>query len=249
MRFTLGYSIWNKVDMLTWLLEGIVANYSPTNTDIVFHFDACVDQSETVIDMLIPYWLHQRGKWAPEQITKLVSATEVRELGGHNRILTHFMERQENDFCIIAQDDQHFLSTPCPFLEKVAATYGDKLGLIGGRDAYTANYTNFTGSMWSESNVKRRVRHGEFVPLPYMNSGPVVYNRNLVSKVGYLDDGFLAYYVWDDYGARAHKLGFVNGVMGMDLIHAKFGRAMGTTWLSSAADLNRLRSKHGWGVI
>ena len=247
MKFTLGYSVWNKVDMLSWLLEGIINNFSPTNTEVVFHFDACTDGSDVAFDSLTPYWLMQRGGFKPEQIHKLVSPAEVREVGGHNALIKWFMERQQSQFLIVAQDDQHFKNTPCPFLESLAGMYGKSLGLIGGRDGYGVGYSNFTGSTWSESTVQRRLRHGEFVQLPYMNSGPIVYNARLISEVGLLDEEFRAYYVWDDYGHRAIQKGFVNGVMGMDLIHAKFGRVKATEWCDwSGHDIALRQKKHGF---
>ena len=247
MKFTLGYSIWNKIDMLSWLLEGIINNFSPTNTEIVFHFDACTDASDVAFDSLTPYWLMQRGGFKPEQIHKLVSPTEVREVGGHNALMRWFMEHQPSAFLIVAQDDQHFTKNPCPFLEDLAQRYGSQMGLIGGRDGYGIGYSNFTGSTWSESTVQRRLRHGEFAELPYLNSGPVVYNPKLIEQVGLLDDNFKAYYVWDDYGHRALQKGFVNGVMGMDLIHAKFGRVKATEWCDwSGHDVSLRQHKHGW---
>jgi hypothetical protein len=246
MKFTIGYTVWNKVDMVSWLLEGIINTFSPADTEVVFHFDACTDGSDAAFDSLVPYWLMRRGGFRPEQIHKIVSRAEVREVGGHNALMHWFMERQ-GQFLIVAQDDQQLKSPPCPFIEKLAKTYGKDLGLIGGRDGYGVGYTNFTGSQWSESAVQHRLGHGEFVALPYMNSGPIVYNARLISEVGFLDEEYRAYYVWDDYGHRALQKGFVNGVMGMDLIHAKFGRVKATEWCDwSGHDLALRQQKHGF---
>lgn len=84
-----------------------------------------------------------------------------------------------------------------------------------------------------------------------MNSGPIVYNAQLVSAVGLLDDKFNAFYVWDDYGHRALQKGFVNGVLGMDVTHAKFGRCKGSELYDpkdkyAAKDLARRKAKHGF---
>lgn len=246
MNYVIGYSVWNKRDMLSWLLDGIHDVFTPDNTTVVFHFDACSDNSDRVFDSLADFWLVRRG-WPKEKIHKLVSDVEVRELGGHNNVIDWFMTNQPQDFLIMAQDDQRLTADPRPHLERLAAQYGNRLGLIGGRDGYGMNYSNFTGSMWSESQVQRRVRHGEFVPLPYQNSGPNVYNPNLINRVGKLDPEFRAYYVWDDYGHRAMQLGFVNGVMGMDLIHAKFGICTATQWCDySGQDMARRQAKHGF---
>ncbi len=245
MKHLLGYSVWNKVDMIAWLLEGLANNFSPANTEIAFHFDTCVDGSIESFDCCVQYWLLNRG-WKPEQIHKLVSTTETREVGGHNKLMELFM-RTSCDFLIVAQDDQRWnTGTVLADLERLAGHYGERLGLVGGRDGYTANYGNFTGSQWSESAVQRRLGYGEWVELPYQNSGPNVYTRPLVEKVGMLDDQFRAYYVWDDYGARAIKAGFVNGILGMNVTHAKFGRVRATQWVDySGQDRARLTTKHG----
>jgi hypothetical protein len=244
MRFMVGYSVWEKQDMIGWLLEGIVKSFDPAKTDIVFHFDACADASEANYDAMAGHYLWRYGKWLPQQTQKISSSVEVREVGGHNRLIQHFMN-SNCDMLIVAQDDQRFLKDVCPHLEALHARYGDRLGIVGGRDAYYANYGGFVGSRWSESLVNERVDHGQFVERPYMNSGPVAYTRKVVESVGLLDEEFRAYYVWDDYGARAKANGFVNGVMGMDVIHAKFGRTKATEWCDwSAQDLARLHAKH-----
>jgi hypothetical protein len=243
MKIMVGYTVWNKVDHLVWLLEGIIDNFSAAEADVAFHFDACIDQSDVAIDSLVPYWLHERGGFKPEQFTKIVSNPEVREVGGHNKIIQLGLEKG-CDFIVIAQDDQRFNRPITGFLRELRQQYGDELGVITGRDAYTSHYGNFTGSFWSASILHRRISHGEFVQLPYLNSGPVVYNPNLIRKVGLLDEQFVANYVWDDYGARATQGGFKNGVLGMDITHAKFGRLTASTWLDGAVDMARLRMKH-----
>ena len=245
MKTLLGFSVWNKVDMIAWLLDGIQRNFDPETTDIVFHFDACTDGSQEAWNSCIQWWLGIKGQWNMANVHALASTTEVREVGGHNRILNFFMAG-DYDLCLIAQDDQHFDAPPMRYLQNAAAKFPN-LGIVGGRDAYGRGYSRFTGSHWSESTVDRRVFHGEFVPLPYMNSGPVAYTRKVVEQCGLLDEEFRAYYVWDDYGQRALDKGFISGVMGMDLTHAKFGRVKATEWSDwSAHDLALRQKKHGW---
>jgi len=235
--------------MMAWLLEGVQQHFDPGTTDVVFHFDACEDGSQEAFNSCYPYFLLQHG-WKQEQVHALASPKVVGELGGHNAILDLFMA-ENYAMCLIAQDDQHFTANPAHFLKIQLNKFGDRLGIIGGRDGYDVGYSNFTGSHWSASNVQRRVCHGEFVPLPYMNSGPIAYTRKVVERVGKLDPEFIAYYVWDDYGHRARKLGFVNGVMGMDLIHAKFGRIKASVesfigGQAAAHDLALRQAKHGF---
>lgn len=250
MNFVIGYSVWNRRDMLSWLLDGIYDTFTPNDTEVVFHFDACTDESDRVFPSLAKSWLVDRENgWPASKIHTLISTSEVREVGGHNRILDWWMTGQPTDdsLCIIAQDDQRFTANVRPHLEALYAKYGRRLGLIGGRDGYGVGYSNFTGSMWSESAVERRLSHGEFAERPYQNSGPNVYNPTLVKTIGLLDEEFRAYYVWDDYGHRALKNGFVSGVMGMDLIHRKFGICKATEWTDwSGHDMARRQMKHGF---
>lgn len=244
MKALVGVTFWNKRDHLVWLLEGIIENFSPEDTEVAFHFDACTDESELAFDSLVPYWLLKRGGFQPEQVHKLVSNPEVREVGGHNQLIQLGLARQ-CEFIVVAQDDQRFNQPLRNSLLHLKKTYGDRLGVVTGRDAYGAGYSNFSGSFWTESNVSRKLQHGEFLERPYLNSGPIVYNSNLIAKVGLLDSLFRSHYLWDDFGARAHKAGFVNGVLGMDITHAKFGRMTASTWTDASADLARLRAKHG----
>lgn len=244
MKLLVGYSVWNKVDMISWLLEGVSQNFDPATTDVAFHFDDCTDDSIEAFDSMVPYWLLKRGGFKPEQVHKIVSAVEVREVGGHNKLLRLALEKG-CDNMVIAQDDQRFNKPLADIIFHNARVLSTLCGVFTGRDAYDACYTNFTGSAWSESPVQHRLTHGMVVHKPYMNSGPIVYNANVLDKVGFLDEHYRAHYVWDDYGARAHKAGLINGVIGMDVIHAKFGRMKATTWVDSSADLARLHALHG----
>jgi len=66
--------------------------------------------------------------------------------------------------------------------------------------------------------------------------------------VGYLDEEFTAFYVWDDYCLRAEKAGMVNAVIGVDLSHQKIGRGGASNFYVpsiSKHDLGRLHTKHG----
>lgn len=244
MRHMIGYSIWNKVDHIVWLLEGIASHFDPAQTEVAFHFDTCEDGSIEAFDTCVTYWLLNRG-WKPEHVHKIVSTTVTHEVGGHNRLIDRFMA-SNCDFLTVAQDDQHFNGSHVASLESLAARYGSRLGLVGGRDGYDWGYQRFVGSLWSESAVQQRLQHGEWAERPYQNSGPNIYSRQLIEKVGKLDEKFTAFYVWDDYGHRSKNLGFVNGILGMNMTHAKFGRMRASVWNdASGADLARLRALHG----
>ncbi len=247
MRHVVAYSVWNKVDMISWLLDGIVRNFDPATTEVVFHFDVCSDDSINAFCAMTDFWLtSKKFKWTLLKADP--SGPQVREIGGHNSILKHCLANTDAQFITIAQDDQHFNQPIASHLEQLAERYGDRLGVIGGRDGYDWGYGRFAGSFWSESALQERLAHGEWRERPCLNTGPLVYPRKVVETVGYQDSEFMAYYVWDDYALRALKSGFVNGVMGMDLTHAKFGRVSSTWWAvtgeHAAHDIALVKRKH-----
>ena len=246
MKYIVAYSVWNKIDMLTWMLEGITENFNPADTEVVFHFDVCSDDSIIAFHALKDYWLARLG-FKHKILVADQKGPQLREVGGHNKILHYMMEETDAQSVIIAQDDQRFNQPIVAHLDKLDQHYGNRLGVITGRDGYYWQFQKTAGSFWSDTYppVQIRLAHGEWQERPCMNTGPLVYNRNVVSKVGYQDELFWAYYSWDDYALRAKNAGFVNGVLGMDITHAKFGRIT-STWLSphSNEDLARLKQKH-----
>jgi hypothetical protein len=251
MKYIVAYSVWNKVDMLAWLLSGVVENFNPADTEVVFHFDACSDDSVAAFEAVAGYWLTRPG-FRYKVIVTDPSGPQAREVGGHNKILRYAMEETDAEFIIIAQDDQRFNKPIVDHLVRLSDTYGDTLGVITGRDGYEWGYAQLAGSFWSESaGLLTRLQHGDWLERSCLNTGPLVYTRNVVTKTGYQDEQFCAFYAWDDYALRAKKLGFVNGVLGMDITHAKFGRVTATWWYdgewkgTGGKDMDRLKQKHG----
>jgi hypothetical protein len=264
MKLFVGYSIWNKVDMVVWLLDGIVRYFDPNQVELGFVFDTCEDDSVDVFHTSKDWWLVRNGfKFQVEtwdRTLRAVSTGEqswlkpfetsapIREVGGHNRLLKMFLA-SDCDMAVIAQDDQQFARPVYADYLGLDEKYGDRLGIVGGRDGYFQFFRDMASSKWSESSSHERLAYGEFRERPFFNSGPVGYPRKLVETIGLLDDQFTAYYVWDDYGARARAAGFQSVILSTHVIHAKFGRTKATVFTdASAADIARLRSKHG-GVM
>ena len=74
-----------------------------------------------------------------------------------------------------------------------------------------------------------------------------MYFRHLVETVGRLDTEYYKFaYIETDYAARAHYAGFINGAMGMDIVHTVFGviPSSDPRYYDTAADLERLNSKY-----
>ncbi len=231
MKLYLGYPIFGKPDMLSWLMEGIIESFSPPDTELGFFFDTDHGGIDQAFEHMRAFWLHYMGKpelnasTMPFKYEAWKTMTEVREVGGHNEILRRFLA-SDCDLCLIPQDDIRFLAPIKHHLEHLMKTVGPSLGMIGGREGYEEGFTNIAGSLWADSNPGPSLwlKHGEFAYRSMFNSGPVAYPRAVVEKVGLLDEEFTAWHVWEDYGLRCLAAGFKNVVMGMDVRHAKFGR-------------------------
>ncbi len=220
MKYMLGVPVWNKVDMLSWLLDGIRRHCDHKRCEVVFYFDACTDSCQHAYDLMRDFFLVNHGF----KNFSFSGNEEVGEVGGHCRLIERFMATN-CDVLIVPQDDQRLEANLLPCVDALFEKHGDGVGVIGGRDGFFRGYKNMCSSEWSESaDCVTRLKHGEYVARPYVNSGPVIYNRRLIEKIGMPDREFKAFYVWDDYAERASRAGFSNFVMGMDVTHGKFGR-------------------------
>jgi hypothetical protein len=254
MKILLGYHIWCRADMLAYLLDGIVENFDPGNTELAFVLDAPKDGTDQAFEHMESFWLEHRGfKFYPYDLgyetaprkpfkyTVFKPDKEVREVGGHNILLRHFVERTDCDVLVAPQDDERFNRPIHAEVQRVLEAYGPSLGIIGSRDGYSVRgEPNLASSFWSRSEAPlpdRRtwLKHGEFVERDHMNSGPISYPRHVVGRVGYLDEGFTAWCVWEDYGQRCVDAGLKNVVLGLDVTHAQFGRKQ-HSWFYDAVD-------------
>jgi len=240
-----GYTIWNKVDMIAWLLGGIVNNF-PKGTHVGFCFDNCTDDSEAAFDAMRGYWLDRRGFI----VHKLAPPVTVGLVGGTNILLDIFMGT-DCDICFTPQDDQRIENPVHLDLERLMAAYGPRLGGVGCRDGFYAGYASPVCSRWSTSGLPyapQRLETGEWAERPYYNDGPVAYPRHLVSAIGKLDAGFGGFYVWCDYGGTAEKAGFKNVILGGEVTHACWGRFTPSKFAVDGVmannDLARLKDKH-----
>ncbi len=245
LRYMVGYPVWCKRDMLAWLIDGIRRSFDPKRTEVLFYFDACVDECQSVYNHMREFLLVDHGF----KESSFSGNTEILEVGGHRKLIELFMQ-SDCDVLIVPQDDQRLEAPLIPPLDALFSQYGDKIGVIGGRDGFFTGYGEMASSEWSESTLcKTRLKHGMAVERPYLNSGPVIYNRKLIEAIGLPDDGFKAFYVWDDYSERARRAGFKNFAMGMDLIHGKFGKVVASKLYQDGIeqhDRERLRAK--WGL-
>ncbi len=226
-RYMVGVPVYDKMDMIGWMLEGISRNFKPAETRVVFYFDGCRDDSLLVFENLVWYYLTRRDCPA----TAIVGPVQVYEGPSHNALIEEFM-RTDSEFLVVPQDDQTFDGPIAHTLEALKSALPSNLGVIGGRDGFSFYENTKAAGMQREwaggppvnppPNI--RLADGVWRDAEFINTGPVVYNRRLVETIGALDPQFRNYYHIEDYCYRARLVGFRNIVAGMPVVHAKFGR-------------------------
>jgi len=197
---TVGITIWNKEGLIPRLISGLQANTS-TSDEWIFVLDNCTDNSEEVLDKE----LKRVGRTA----TVIKNLKDCYETLCNNMIL----REAKNDVIALFQDDI-ILNDP-DFSRKVTGVieyFGNTLGLMGGRSGFELISTIFPEqpvakvSNWEhkEEQYERRLKSGDFAARTFLNRGPLVFTRDLINTVGYLDE---AYYPqqWDeaDYCAKS----------------------------------------------
>jgi hypothetical protein len=223
------------------MVEGIV-NCFPKESHVVFFFEACTDQSKPNF-LKVAEELLQDYAWSWGE-----SPTHILEHGVHGWLIDRFME-SDCDVLVVPHDDNKFLDPQVTtHIEKVVEHYGEDLGWITARDGHGFAYECMISSPFSSSDIARaKVQIGEFVPRMMLNTGPVVYTRRLIEKIGKPDMTYEGWYWWTDYSLKAHQAGLVNGVLGMDCLHEKFGWIQNNHGLFDgglvARDLKRLNDR------
>lgn len=223
--------------MISWYMEGIHTNMHeyPREKTVIFCFANCTDDSVAQFQRYSKNCLAEFRVLPPIILERKPEAPWVTESDQHNALLKAFMEDGKCDALIVPQDDMKFngsencaASCKRPILEhldRLFETYGKRLGCVTGRDTFYKYFTEAAGSWWSASNLKYRLGPGEFRQGYVVNRGPILYPRPLVEAIGLLDTEYLKVgFTEADYAARAHQAGFVNGAMGMDILHVKFGK-------------------------
>lgn len=226
-RDMVGVPVFEKQDMIAWMLEGISRNFEPDATRVVFYFDGCRDRSLAMFESLVWHYLTLRNFPA----TAIVGPEPVYEGPSHNVLLREFLNTN-SEYLYVPQDDQTFNGPIVHRVLDIAARHDGRLGVIGGRDGYdTYNGEKASGTQreWPGGppvNTPSSVTllDGQWVSRKFVNTGPVVYNRRLVEAIGVFDPRFRNYYHIEDYCYRALMAGFENVVVGMPVLHAKFGR-------------------------
>lgn len=245
-KYMVGYGIWNKQDMIGWLLDGISENV-PEVAHVAFVFDHCWDKSRENFNRMYNQFLlgvpmSDLGN----------SERSLHEVGVHLTLMRHFMSKTNCDVLIMPQDDERISRPVLPLLEKVLNKYGDRIGIIGGRSGYDIASSTNISARWVKATGNEKKNYlspGGFTERPYVNTGPIVYPRSTIEKAHYLDAGYEHWFIWEDYAASCkYTHGLTNVVVDFPIRHLRFGGAPATTYYNDGSlSRDRKRMVQKWG--
>lgn len=218
MKAMIGYGVFRKPDMFPWYISGIEEHFPP-DTPTYFYLEAMRLEDLNALEASCE---PQRPRW-PVYLSGS-GRHHVLEHGVHRHLIERFMDT-DCDVLIVPHDDNRFQLPLLPDLERLWAKYGTTLGWISGRDGYGPGYAEMCSSPFSQSvgADKECLPIGHHREVMMMNTGPVVYFRHVIHKVG-MPDPDMPWYWWDDYALRCHTAGLKNVLLSMDCLHEKFGR-------------------------
>lgn len=243
MRFSVAYTIYNKVDLIPLIIEGM--KYLDSEIEILVFFDNCTDGSVEVF------------------LAKSKALRNLRVFSNdgydwfETRANNYLLRQSTGDVCVLFQDDMiikddGFLMTIQEIMDRIT-----NVGVIGFKDGYSMEevnkFKNFVSSPWSESrNVDRRLREGEYLEKPYVNRGPLAIPRSTFERVGFFDESFFPLF-WDDndYCYRCRQAGLSNWVAYSDIdSNQLWGATRGDSKipLSMCYYVNRLRFQQITGL-
>ena len=208
MRVSVGYTIFNKKHLMSNIIGSL--GWMDDGDELIFLFDSCTDGS---LDGLL-----RLKKYINIDPDIIVPDDELFEIKANNEIL----RRAKNDVVILFQDD--IICRDPDFKEKISrvmASYKPNgLGLMGARSGYeldgTPNFPpicRYKVSNWEHKieQVGEKLKDGEFKERTVLNRGPLVFTKNLINDIGYLNEDLFPLWGDDvDYCCRAVSKGRKN---------------------------------------
>lgn len=190
---TVGYTIFNKVDLIPQIVWG-VKNCFNEQDEAIFLFDNCTDSSLEKFSEL--------KKGIKCQVKVITPKEELFEIKANNLIL----REAENNLILLFQDD--IICQDLRIRDKIynlVKTYGSSLGLAGGRSGFELTgepsflyEAKHRVSNWEHKKDQygKRLLDGKFLERTMLNRGPLLFTKQLLEDVGYLDEMF--YPLWGD---------------------------------------------------
>lgn len=242
LKHLVGYPLWDCVDMIPWLLDGI-RNLDPSRIEIVLLLSNVPQETKDNLSKNLPML-------SGYSHTTFSTDKDLREGANHNLLLEYFLQT-DCDTLIACQDDNRFMTGKIlDDLDWTVDHYRDAAGVIGFRDGYDFMHHNIIGSGWSKSDIRKETLPvGQSIVRTMVNTGPIVYTRHTAQTVGLNDD--FPVFAFEDYCLRCcFKHDKHNIVLGTLMEHDKMGRRREADYGSPLVpqDLARLNDKW-WPVI
>lgn len=157
-----------------------------------------------------------------DKCNAIVTEHEVFEHYCNNILLGMFLS-DDCDYLMVCHEDMLLQGVTLVNDIKNLISREPNIGIIGGRDGFWPNYFNMHSSSFSKSEAKYWLKTGEYAQVPIVNFGPIIYSRKAIKSIGLLDISYKYAYAEQDLCVRAIQNGFNNYVLGMDILHEKFG--------------------------
>lgn len=182
--------------MISEIIHGVKQCFS-RDDEIIFLFDNCTDNSLKLFQQLNDFGARV-----------IVPDAELFEIKANNVLL----REAKGNVVILFQDDM--VCEDIHIKEKIGnviAFYGKSLGLLGGRDGFELNELSFPEKPISRVSAWQHIKDENTLLKPFeyagrtiLNRGPLVFTKDLLRNVGYLDEIFYPQWGDDvDYCCRA----------------------------------------------
>lgn len=207
---------------MPWLCEGIRKSL-PAGSIIDFVFENCVDESEKIFRELVKAPRERYGTLRDFDV-RIFTSTKKLRMPNVNDAIERFMQSDAALF-LTPQDDMKLQD---PYIaQNLTRLYQEvqNIGIVGMRDGivpghyYSANHS--PGGPFPTPTTY--LRSGEYQKVDQVNDGPLVLSKQAVEKCGGFNLEYWAHYHEPDYGWRAQELGMSVYVMGVELVHEKWG--------------------------
>ncbi len=227
--------------MIDWLCRGI-HYFIPKGSVIDIVLDHCVDGTENNLKTAAEkYFKGYEFRYYISEQTNRWQCT--------NEALHRFLS-SDCDVFLSPQDDQKIQDSK--LIENLMRFNRDTTGIIGMRDGLRKDGTvthSAHHSIVETPGSTRWLSSGEAFPTDCVNDGPVAIFKQTAQKIGLFDtENFHAFYTEYDYALRCQEAGLTNYVMGVELVHEKFGNVLPSQYYNdnkmSAHDMESLRRKH-----
>lgn len=212
-NISIGYTIHNKAHLIPQILDGLKESFGPLD-EKVFLMDNCTDDSLTVT-------MNEANDRDMNVVClNFTNRGDMYEIEANNELLHYLMNETAGDVFVLFQDD--IVAHDPKIKEKIFNIIGQEKehGLMGGRSGYHLISTQYPEvpkdrvSNWEHKDGQYgyRLKDGEYRVRTFLNRGPLVFTRELIKKVGYLDEDYYPQVCDDlDYCARcAFKHGLKN---------------------------------------